>query len=70
MAERLFDIFSGRSPGDQGVRWVDAVEGLEKACARMNDLAAANPGPYFILRLEDKAILAFVDTTPGRRKGS
>jgi hypothetical protein len=70
MAECLFDIFSGRSPGDKGVLWLDAVEGLEKARARMNDLAAANPGPYFILRLEDKPILAFVDTTRARSKGS
>jgi hypothetical protein len=31
MAERLFDIFSGRSPGDKGVLWLDAVEGLEKS---------------------------------------
>jgi hypothetical protein len=59
----VFDIFSGRSPDDKNVRWLEAVEGLENACERMHVLAALTPGPYFVLNLADKEVLAFVDTT-------
>ena len=67
MISLSFDIFSGRSPEDEEVRWLGVVDDLESACARMNALAAARPGPYFILRLVDKEILAAVDTTRRNR---
>ena len=62
MGAPLFDTFSGRSPQDERVLWLEAVEGFEQACSRMNDIAAAKPGPYFTLRLVDKQVLASVDT--------
>jgi hypothetical protein len=65
----MFDIFCGRSPEDENVRWLEAVEGFEKACERMHVLAAAEPGPYFVFCLADKEVLAFVDTTPKEGPG-
>ena len=64
MKPPMFDIFCGCSPEDANVRWLSSVEGLEKACERMHVLAAAEPGPYFVMYLANKDVLAFVDTTP------
>jgi len=61
MAAPLFDIFSGRYPGGEEIRWLEAIEGFERACERMNELATATPGAYFIMQLENKPVLAFVD---------
>jgi len=70
MTAPMFDIFCGRSPEDRNVRWLEAVEGLQKACERMDVLAAAKPGHYFVMCLADKEVLAFVDTTPKERPGA
>jgi hypothetical protein len=69
MTAPMFDIFCGRSPEDRNVRWLEAVEGLQKACERMDVLAAAKPGHYFVMCLADKEVLAFVDTTPKEKPG-
>lgn len=56
-----FDIFSG-VPGRDAV-WVCAVEGLANAKERMDEIAAAQPGPYFVCFVHSKEILARTDTS-------
>ena len=46
MSEPRFDIFSGTPKKDP--TWIEEVEGLSSAYRRMNELAAATPGQYFI----------------------
>ena len=43
--DSTFDIFKVTSDGPL---WVEAVRGLEKAKARMADLALTSPGEYFV----------------------
>jgi len=58
-----FDIFSGL-PNSKDAVWLEKVEGLGDACARMRALADSKPGPYFVFFAYSRAILASVDTTP------
>ena len=46
MKEPTFDIFSRRS--DNEAIWIQAVQGLSKARERMEQIAAQNPGKYFL----------------------
>ena len=56
----MFDIFTGTSR--QNAIWLDAVEGLSNARARMHDLAAQIPGQYFVCLIGSDEILAGVET--------
>ena len=56
-----FDIFNGRF-GDNGVVWIEAVEGLAASKKRMGTIAAEKPGPYFVFSSSDRLIVAVTDT--------
>jgi len=60
--EPRFDIFFG--PVDRYAVWVESVCGLANARQRMEALAVAKPGVYFLFSSRDHAILALTDTTP------
>jgi hypothetical protein len=60
MKEPTFDVFTGTSHKN-GI-WLDSVEGLSNARARMHDLAAQIPGQYFVCSIGGDAILAEVET--------
>ena len=49
-----FDIFKVTLDGPL---WVEAVRGLEKAKARMADLALTSPGEYFV-HCQDQGVIA------------
>lgn len=71
MAEPTFDIFRGTS--DKDAMWVDAVDGLSSARDRMDQIAADQPGQYFVFATRSRAILARTDTrkmleTPAGKK--
>jgi hypothetical protein len=58
---RPFDIFFGAV--DKDALWVESAENLENAKARMKDLAAENPGSYFLFSTAYGKVLAIVDTS-------
>jgi hypothetical protein len=58
-----YDIFSGRTHKD--AVWIEAVDGLANANARMKRLAAESPGPYFVFSIETGAVIASIDTSKG-----
>jgi hypothetical protein len=63
MAVPLYDVFSGHEHGD--AIWLDAVEGLSNAAARMKQLAADKPGAYFVFSHETWRVVASIDTAQG-----
>ena len=58
-----FDIFSGRF-GEKGVLWLGTVARLDDARARMFNLAAKQPGAYFVFNSDSQLIVEAVDTSP------
>jgi hypothetical protein len=60
MKEPTFDIFKGTS--DKDAIWVEAVQGLAKACQRMEEIAENFPGEYFVFSQQSHSILARVNT--------
>jgi hypothetical protein len=58
---RAYDIFSG-SLNDEPI-WLEAVEGLDFATTRMKERARRFPGRYFVYCLEEKSVLAAIDTS-------
>jgi hypothetical protein len=62
-----FDIFSGRF-GEKGVLWLGAVARLDDARARVFNLAAKQPGAYFVFNADSQLIVAAVDTSPVMHK--
>jgi len=61
-----FDIFRGRY-GDKDVAWIEAVEGLAAARERMEEIAAEQPGDYFVFSAYDRRALAVINRKPVRR---
>lgn len=61
MAEPLFDIFSGGL--DRDPLWIETVEGLSNARERMQQIAAQNPGSYFLFSVQTQAVLAQIETS-------
>ena len=61
MRRRAYDIFSG-SLNDRPI-WLEAVEGLGSATARMQERAKQFPGRYFVYCPEEKTVLASIDTS-------
>ena len=59
----LYHIFAGP---DEDAVWVEAVDGLGSAHERMEKLAAAVPGPYFIYSSKTYGIVATIDTSRTR----
>jgi hypothetical protein len=60
MQEATFDILSG-IPG-RGAKWLESAPGLTNARRRMEELAAATPGKYFIFNAWNSCVLVQVDT--------
>lgn len=58
-----YDIFSGRKNKD--AVWIEVVEGLGSATARLKQLAVERPGPYFAFSIETGTVIASIDTTNG-----
>jgi hypothetical protein len=56
----MFDIFSGSPPNN--AIWLEAVEGLSNARERMEQIAAENPGKYFIFSVGSRTVLAEIET--------
>ena len=61
-----FDIFSGRY-GEKGVVWLGAVARFDDARARIFNLAAKQPGAYFVFNSDTKILVASIDTSPAVR---
>ena len=58
-----FEVFSGL-PNSKDALWLETIEGLGEACARMKALAASKPGSYFVFHALAHQTLASIDTTP------
>lgn len=61
ISEPRFDIFSGSV--DKDAMWIEAVDGLNAARKRMEEIALEVPGRYFVFSAYSRTILAQVDTT-------
>jgi hypothetical protein len=55
------DIFSG-GPDGNDVMWICTVLGLREAKEMMEKIAAKKPGPYFIVDIATREILAQTET--------
>ena len=60
MKQPSFDIFTGTSK--KNGTWLNTIEGLSNARARMHEIATKIPGQYFICSIGSDAILAEVET--------
>jgi hypothetical protein len=60
MDEPTFDIYRGTI--NQSAERIEAVLGLSNAVNRMEHIAAAEPGQYFLCRQQGDAVLARIDT--------
>jgi hypothetical protein len=58
----MYHIFSGRY-GTRNVLWRYSVEGFGTANQRMKELAAQEPGPYFVFCTEKQDVVAATDTS-------
>jgi len=61
MDEPMFDIFRGAIGSGDEV-WLESVSGLENARQRMEQIAAATSGLYFLFNLQSHSVLACADT--------
>ena len=61
MTISTFGIFRGLH--DKNAKWVDAVEGQVKAERRMYEIAAKDPGPYFVFSAYTHTVVAATDTS-------
>jgi len=60
MYQTIFDIFEGTDDSD--AVWIQVVEGLSDARQRMEEIAAAKPGQYFVFDPESHSVVARIDT--------
>lgn len=60
MKRPTFDVFSG-TPGEDPL-WLESVEGLSNARERMEQLAANEPGRYFVFSPLNNATLSRIET--------
>jgi hypothetical protein len=58
--ETIFDIFRGTN--DRDAAWIEVVEGLSGARQRMEEIAAAKPGQYFVFDPQRHSVVARIDT--------
>jgi hypothetical protein len=61
MKEPTFDIFSGTS--DRDAVWLECVDGLSQARQRLERIAAAIPGAYFLYDPASRSVIAKSSTT-------
>ena len=64
MTISTFGIFKGLHA--RNAKWVDAVEGLAKAERRMKEIAAKDPGPYFVFSAYTHRVVAITDTSENK----
>ncbi|MGH9574734.1 MAG: hypothetical protein ACRD40_14550 [Candidatus Acidiferrales bacterium] len=57
-----FDIFAGEI--QKNAIWFEAVNGLEEAKIRMEQIAARTPGKYFVYCSTTRSVVATLDTHP------
>ena len=62
MSGLTFDIFAGAS--DKHAIWRESVDGLSNARERLQQIAAHDPGQYFILCCASNTIMGRVETFP------
>jgi hypothetical protein len=55
-----FDLFAGAP--DRDAAWLETVVGLEAAKERVNELAAENPGEYFVFHSRSHTVLVHLIT--------
>ena len=60
MQEPTFDIWSGTL--EKSDKYLETVEGLGNAQRRVQELAAQNPGKYFIFSVWNSCVLDQIDT--------
>ena len=60
MKRPTFDVFSG-TPGEDPL-WLETVEGLSNARERMEQLAANEPGRYFVFSPLTNATLSRIES--------
>jgi hypothetical protein len=53
-----FDLFAGAP--DRDAAWLESIVGLEAAKERVNELAADNPGEYFVFHSRSHTVLVHV----------
>jgi hypothetical protein len=61
LMQPTFDIFRGTTKAD-GI-WLESVGGLSNSKDRMHQIAAENPGCYFVFASHDQSIRARTETT-------
>ena len=59
MHQTIFDIFRGA--GESDATWIEVVEGLSSARQRIEQLAAASPGRYFVFDSQSRSVVAQID---------
>src|SRR5262249_38280935 len=59
MTSPEFDIFSGSPPNN--AMWLESIVGFDHAVARMKQIAAQKPGPYFVFSQSSKRMVASTD---------
>jgi len=68
MEQPTFDIFRGTD--DKSAVRIGSVAGLSNALQRMEEIAAAEPGRYFVCRQQGQAVLARIDTRESNAKSA
>jgi len=64
MTISTFGIFKGLH--DRNAKRVDAVEDQTKAERRMKEIAAKDPGPYFVFSAYTHTVVAITDTSENK----
>ena len=64
MGRDVFDIFAGTS--ERNAVWREDATTLKRARERMQQIAAAQPGDYFIYHTESQTIVERTSTKPQR----
>ena len=68
MKELSFDIFEGTPETEP--RWIEAVEDLDNARARMEMIASEMPGTYFVYSLPTHTVISKTDTSDKCKKAT
>ena len=63
-----FDIFSGMP--DRDAVWVKAVDGIEEVKAQIEQIAADEPGDYFVFHVASREVLFQIRGTSSQSGGS
>lgn len=58
--KQSYDLFSGAP--DDDVLWLEVIDGLNNAIARMKQRAQERPGRYFVYNTDSQTVIASIDT--------